>query len=342
VLSGESFEELARSFSDDEVSAGEGGSLGFAGRGVFEPEFESVLWSLESEGDISEVFETKFGLHIVRLDEIASVDIASFEDRKDALQEDLINELAREKLEIMAEELERFVFEESVSLVNTSLEFGLGIESLSDVSAVNFVEKFGSDPSTDSGLLSEMLFRGQSYDGENSPVINLPSGEFLVYRVLARTPPMIQEFVAVRTLIREELVEENTRFEIERLSAEALGLLQDDVSVGDVAASIGQTWKTLSSVGRGFGEDEQEKEVVDAAFLLPRPPEDKKAFDSVNLSDGSVALVALTKVVFGDKSSSSSEELDLLLQAVGDRNRLAEYSSFLSSSESALGVSKNL
>ena len=160
-------------------------------------------------------FETKFGFHIVRLDEIASVDIASFEDRKDALREDLIGELAREKLEIMAEELERFVFEESISLVNTSLEFGLGIESLSDVSALNFADKFGSDPSTDSGLLSEMLFSGQSYDGENSPVINLPSGDFLVYRVTERTPPAIQEFDVVKTLIREELVRENTRFEIE-------------------------------------------------------------------------------------------------------------------------------
>ena len=53
-----------------------------------------MLWALESEGDISEVFETKFGFHIVRLDEIASVDIASFEDRKDALREDLIGELS--------------------------------------------------------------------------------------------------------------------------------------------------------------------------------------------------------------------------------------------------------
>ena len=49
----------------------------FAGRGVFEPEFESALWALESKGDISEVFETKFGLHIVRLDAITSIDIAS-------------------------------------------------------------------------------------------------------------------------------------------------------------------------------------------------------------------------------------------------------------------------
>ncbi|MAI57033.1 MAG: hypothetical protein CMP93_07285, partial [Gammaproteobacteria bacterium] len=110
----------------------------------------------------------------------------------------------------------------------------------------------------------------------------------------------------------------------------------------DVAASIGQSWKTLSNVGRGFGEDEWEQEVINAAFLLPRPSVEKKAFDSVDLSDGSIALVALTKVVFGDKSSSSSEELDLLRQAVGDRNRLAEYSSFLTSSESALGVTKNL
>ena len=142
------------------------------------------------------------------------------------------------------------------------------IESLSDVSAVNFSEKFGSDPSTDAGLLSDTLFSGQAYDGENSPVINLPTGDFLVYRVIERTPPTIQEFDVVKTLIREELVEENTRVEIERLSAEALGQLQDDVNVGDVAASIGQTWKTLSNVGRGFGEDEQEQEVVDAGHIV--------------------------------------------------------------------------
>ena len=35
----------------------------------------------------------------------------------------------------------------------------------------------------------------------------------------------------------------------------------------------------------------------------------KKAFDSVNLSDGSVALVALTKVVFGDKAPLALKSL---------------------------------
>ena len=141
------------------------------------------------------------------------------------------------------------------------------------MSALNFAISLVVIP-TDSGLLSEMLFSGQSYDGENSPVINLPSGDFLVYRVTERTPPAIQEFDVVK-LIREELVRENTRFELERLSAEALGQLQDDVNVVTLLLRLVDLENPFKR-GQGFGEDEQEREVVDAAFLLPRPSEEKR------------------------------------------------------------------
>jgi len=63
-----SFEDAATEYSKDPGSAANGGSLGFVGRGVFVKPFEEAAFSLEV-GEISDIVETQFGLHLLRLDE---------------------------------------------------------------------------------------------------------------------------------------------------------------------------------------------------------------------------------------------------------------------------------
>ena len=63
-----SFEDAAREYSKDPGSAANGGSLGFVGRGVFVKPFEDAAFSMEI-GEMSEVVETQFGLHLLRLDD---------------------------------------------------------------------------------------------------------------------------------------------------------------------------------------------------------------------------------------------------------------------------------
>ena len=65
--SGENFEELAKEYSED-GSAKKGGKLGWAKRGDFVPEFEETAFSLKT-GDLSQPFRSRFGYHIVRLNE---------------------------------------------------------------------------------------------------------------------------------------------------------------------------------------------------------------------------------------------------------------------------------
>lgn len=67
ALRRESFEALARQYSQDGGSAALGGSLGSFGRGEMVRPFEDAAFALEV-GEISEVVETPFGLHIIRLD----------------------------------------------------------------------------------------------------------------------------------------------------------------------------------------------------------------------------------------------------------------------------------
>ena len=66
ILKGEDFAGIAQVSSEDPGSAAEGGDLGWAGPGVFAPEFEKAIGELK-DGEISEPFKTQFGWHIVQM-----------------------------------------------------------------------------------------------------------------------------------------------------------------------------------------------------------------------------------------------------------------------------------
>ncbi|MGA9117192.1 MAG: peptidylprolyl isomerase, partial [Bacteroidota bacterium] len=66
LAGGTDFGDLARRHSEDPGSAPEGGDLGFVRRGLFVPEFESVVFGLQ-EGERSGIVETKYGLHVIQL-----------------------------------------------------------------------------------------------------------------------------------------------------------------------------------------------------------------------------------------------------------------------------------
>ncbi|MES2275591.1 MAG: peptidylprolyl isomerase [Bacteroidota bacterium] len=63
---GTDFGLLARSYSQDQVSALEGGDLGFFDRGQMVKEFTAVAFKLKA-GEISPVFETDFGFHVLQV-----------------------------------------------------------------------------------------------------------------------------------------------------------------------------------------------------------------------------------------------------------------------------------
>ena len=67
IKKGEKFETLAILYSEDPSSASKGGELGYFGKRVMAPEFESAAYGLKNPGDLSEVIKTKFGYHLLQL-----------------------------------------------------------------------------------------------------------------------------------------------------------------------------------------------------------------------------------------------------------------------------------
>ena len=66
IQDGTSFAAMAGLYSQDPVSAKKGGELGFVNRTDLVPEFAAVAFSLKGN-EISKVFESKYGFHIVQL-----------------------------------------------------------------------------------------------------------------------------------------------------------------------------------------------------------------------------------------------------------------------------------
>lgn len=82
---GESFESLAKQFSDDKSSATKGGELApFKSGQLSSIEFEDKAFGLGKNGDVSAPFKTEYGWHIVKRIELKP--IQDFEDLKPSLE----------------------------------------------------------------------------------------------------------------------------------------------------------------------------------------------------------------------------------------------------------------
>lgn len=96
VLAGQSFEDLAREYSDDSGSGARGGDLGFFGRGRMVAPFEQAAFALDKPGDVAEVVLTQFGFHVIRLDERREAGLRAFETVREVLMEEVRTRMRRQ------------------------------------------------------------------------------------------------------------------------------------------------------------------------------------------------------------------------------------------------------
>ena len=101
---GADFAELARTHSEDPGSAANGGDLGIVVRGQTVPDFEAALFALDP-GDLSEVIETPFGMHVIQMVEREEERTAPFIEARVQIREFLLQQEQQARTAAFIEEL---------------------------------------------------------------------------------------------------------------------------------------------------------------------------------------------------------------------------------------------
>lgn len=105
VAGGEDFAAVAKSDSNC-PSASKGGDLGYFGKGQMVPEFEKAAAALKL-GELSDVVETPFGYHIIKVTERKPAEAVKFSEVKDRIEEYLKSQQGQKPMADYIEKLRK-------------------------------------------------------------------------------------------------------------------------------------------------------------------------------------------------------------------------------------------
>jgi peptidyl-prolyl cis-trans isomerase C len=94
---GQDFAALAREFSEG-PSAPRGGELGYFGRGQMVPAFETVAFAMKP-GEVSDIVETRFGYHLIKVEDKKSAGTVSYTEVKGQLDDHLKKQKGQQEID---------------------------------------------------------------------------------------------------------------------------------------------------------------------------------------------------------------------------------------------------
>jgi peptidyl-prolyl cis-trans isomerase D len=128
----EKFAALAKEFSQDPGSANKGGDLDYFGRGAMVKPFEDTAFSL-AKGQMSDLVETDFGYHIIKVVDIKSPKTVSFEASRAEIETEVKRQQGQKKFAELAETFTNLVYEQPDSLKPAADKLKLNVVSLNDL-----------------------------------------------------------------------------------------------------------------------------------------------------------------------------------------------------------------
>jgi peptidyl-prolyl cis-trans isomerase D len=224
----DSFGDLARKNSQDSASATQGGDLGYFSKGSMVKQFEDAVFGLK-KGEISEVVETDFGYHIIKLADIKAPKQASFESVRDKLELEYKTQQAQRKFAEVAEVFSNAVYEQGDSLKPVADKLKLEIKQASGV--------LRKPPTKSPGALSqprvlEAIFNAEAIaKKQNTEAIEVAPNTLLSARVTKHVPVRALALDEVRGQVYDKLA-------LEQATALAKKAAQADLA----------TWKAQSAL----------------------------------------------------------------------------------------------
>ncbi|MDP9962755.1 peptidyl-prolyl cis-trans isomerase D [Variovorax paradoxus] len=302
------FADVARKNSQDPGSAEKGGDLDFVTRGAMVKPFEDALFALK-KGDISDVVETEFGYHIIRLADIKPAVVPPFEQVRATIENEVRAQQATQEFAKAAETFTDAVYQQPDSLKPAAEKLKLTIQTAGNVSR--------TPPPGATGVLANRnflnaLFAADSLDRkQNTEAIEVGSNQLAAGRVTQYTPAHPMPLAEVKDKIRAQLITERAA-----VMAKAEG---EAKLAAWTAKADGATFGAPVTVSRREAQA-QPIAVIDAA--LRADASKLPALVGVDLGTQGYAVVRVTKVV--PRTPSAPEQTQQENAQVGQSVAAAE------------------
>ncbi|QJC80688.1 SurA N-terminal domain-containing protein [Pseudomonas umsongensis] len=293
---GEQFEALAKEFSQDPGSANNGGDLGFAGPGVYDPAFEKALYSLAKD-QVSEPVRTDFGFHLIKLLGVEAPEVPTFASLKDKLTRELKAQQVEQRFVEATKQLEDASFEAS-DLAQPAQDLKLTVHT-----SKPFGREGGEGITANRAVVTAAFSPEVLDEGANSTAIELDPETVIVLRAKEHLKPAQLPLEKVEGPIREQLAREHASAAAKTKADELIASLRDGKTPLNGPIE-GQNWKVTEAATRT--QEGLDPTVLQALFRMPKPAaKDKPTFSSVTLPDGSLMIVRLNGV---NEAATPTEE----------------------------------
>ncbi|KAF2391341.1 SurA N-terminal domain-containing protein [Pseudomonas frederiksbergensis] len=287
LAKGEKFEALAKEFSQDPGSASNGGDLGYAGPGVYDPAFEKALYSLTKD-QVSEPIRTDFGFHLIKLLGVEAPEVPTFASLKAKLTREAKTQQVEQRFVEATKQLEDSSFEAS-DLAQPAQDLKLTVHT-----SAPFGREGGEGVAANRAVVTAAFSPEVLDEGANSTAIELDPETVIVLRAKEHLKPSQLPLESVAASIRTQLSKEHASAAAKTKADELIASLRDGKTPLDKAID-GQNWKVAAAATRS--QEGVDPTVLQALFRMPKPAaKDKPTFSSVTLADGSLVIVRLNGV----------------------------------------------
>ena len=310
IDAGADFGELATEYSQDPVSAEEGGDLGEIERGMMVQPFEAALFDLEL-GEVSQAVKTPFGWHLIQLTGISGGKVQSFDEVSDAIEDEIKTEIAENQIYDLTENLANLAYEQPDSLLPASEQLGLTLKS-SDWFSRSAGEGIASEPQIRRAAFSSDVLT----QGLNSQAIELADNRIVFLRLNDHKPSIPRNIDEVRDVIVEEIKRNKAREANSEAGKTALQALRS----GESMESVADEWDVDILEPEPLKRDSNlvNPEIVNLAFSMVAP-QAGAVYEGLSHSDGAYSLVELLSVDTNDTPPIDVEQLKSLQASVGSQ-----------------------
>ncbi len=265
--SGEDFAELAKQFSEGPTGP-KGGDLGSFSRGRMVKPFEDAVFAL-NEGEISDIVETQFGFHVIKLEKIEPAYTKTLEEVKGEIASRLQSEKSRETAFTQATEAY-----ENIILAGSMDKFSQNSEL--SVEQTNFFARVSPDKSGSSvAMINDPAFLNAAFSlnkGELSSLVETSQGYAIIFAADKKEPETAL-FEDVKEKVREDYIADKADTMAEEAAAALLAALKGEGSEGFAAeaAKLAATPQMSDPISRKeAGASSLPAQIVNMGFELSK------------------------------------------------------------------------